>query len=117
MYKENKRSPFLTPFDVLPFVTFVFALFVVNIAVLSRSSSLKSEISSSLKSLDTDVLLGSSPISINSYGWGVDDLCLLPDLRSLTCVEGVVWPERVRKYLEEGFENCQAELYWEYQVE
>ena len=56
------------------------------------------------RQLDSTVLKGGSasgPVSVNEYGWGIDDLCLLPDLRSLTVVKGVEWPERVRRYLRE----------------
>lgn len=85
--------------------------------VMEKSEELKREISESLKNLDNDVLRGNNPVSINEYGWGIDDLCLLPDLRSLTVVKGIFWPERVRRYLEESFRDCPGELYDDYAVE
>ena len=71
---------------------------------LSNSKKLKISATALLKELDESVLAGGkdgTPVSINEYGWGIDDLCLLPDLRSLTVVKGVEWPVRVRRYLEE----------------
>mmetsp|Transcript_11604 Transcript_11604/g.32698 ORF Transcript_11604/g.32698 Transcript_11604/m.32698 type:complete len:314 (-) Transcript_11604:59-1000(-) len=38
--------------------------------------------------------------SMNVWGWGVDDVVLLPDLRRLTCVKGVVFPEVVAAYMD-----------------
>eukprot|EP00415_Alexandrium_ostenfeldii_P004930 UN4930 len=38
--------------------------------------------------------------SLNAWGWGMDDVILLPDLRRLTCVKGVVFPEKVASYMD-----------------
>jgi len=91
-------------------------------ASLAESQKLKEEATRLLKELDTTVLMGGSdsgPVSVNEYGWGIDDLCLLPDLRSLTVVAGVEWPERIRRYLTESFDDrkCPGELYDKWAVE
>ena len=63
---------------------------------------------------------GVSPISIMPYGFSGDDICLLPDLRSVTCVKGIVWPEKVRAYVEYHFRKCNkngVELYDKYAID
>jgi len=37
---------------------------------------------------------------LNSWGWGMDDVLLLPWLRRLTCIKGVVFPREVVAYME-----------------
>ena len=37
--------------------------------------------------------------------YGMNDMLFLPDLRKLTCVEDLIWPDRVRKYVESA---CRA---------
>ena len=41
----------------------------------------------------------------NEWGWGMDDVVLLPLLRAFTCVAGVAWPAEVEAYL--GIEQTQ----------
>ena len=36
---------------------------------------------------------------LNSWGWGMDDVCMLPNLRRLTMVKGVAFPDGVAQYL------------------
>lgn len=36
---------------------------------------------------------------LNPWGWGMDDVLLLPWLRRLTCIKGIVFPEPVRNYM------------------
>ena len=72
-------------------------------AALADSESLKVSMGAILNDLDSSVLLGgseSSPTVMQHGVWSMDDLCLVPDLRSLTAVKGVAWPPRVRKYVE-----------------
>ena len=45
----------------------------------------------------------------NAWGWGMDDVVLLPLLRSFTCVAGVSWPAEVEAYL--GIERTQMTDY------
>ena len=49
----------------------------------------------------------------NAWGYSLDDVTLLPDLRTLTCVAGVAWPPRTRAWLEAAFAlpGVHAELY------
>ena len=44
----------------------------------------------------------------------LDDALVLPVLRSLTCVEGVEWPPRVREYLETACEKAGVALFTEH---
>ena len=43
---------------------------------------------------------------LNSWGWGVDDVVLLPLLRAFTCVKGALFPSAVEAYL--GIEQTQS---------
>jgi len=54
--------------------------------------------------------------SVGELGFGMDDIIVLPDLRTLTCVKGLMWPKKLRKYLENAFENTTAELYFDYAI-
>ena len=36
---------------------------------------------------------------LNSWGWGMDDVLLLPWLRRLTCIKGIVYPKQVQEYM------------------
>lgn len=63
---------------------------------------------------------GNPSPSIMPYGFSGDDVCLLPDLRSLTCVAGVVFPEKVRRYLNYHLQSSKKmgiELYDDYAIE
>jgi len=55
--------------------------------------------------------------SVNEFGFGMDDILVIPDLRTLTCVKGLKWPDKLRKYLENTFEDVEAELYFKYAVD
>jgi len=43
--------------------------------------------------------------SLNEWGWGMDDVILLPDLRRLMCVKGVVFPPKVEAYMSATLEK------------
>jgi glutaredoxin 2 len=81
---------------------------------LASTPKLVEEMNSHLSHLSSSVLLPNSSggLSVQSVGLSMDDICLLPDLRSLTVVDGIVWPEKVRKYMEDGCEGIP--LYDEY---
>lgn len=55
--------------------------------------------------------------SVNEFGFGLDDILVIPELREMTCVKGLVWPDKLRKYLENAFEDVAAELYFGHEVE
>jgi len=55
--------------------------------------------------------------SVNEFGFGMDDILVIPHLRSLTCVKGLKWPAKLRKYLENAFEDVKAELYFKYEID
>lgn len=44
--------------------------------------------------------------SLNAWGWGMDDVLLLPHLRQLLMVKGIVFPEKVQKYMDSSFANA-----------
>jgi len=44
--------------------------------------------------------------SLNSWGFGMDDVVLLPHLRALACVKGVVFPEPVAAYMQASLKDC-----------
>lgn len=77
----------------------------------------KAEMDKLLQSLADDVLVEGKDgtVSILPYGPTVDDMCLIPDLRTLTVVAGLTWPAKVSSYLKQQT-NCvkQAELYDKY---
>lgn len=52
--------------------------------------------------------------TMNGWGFGMDDVLVLPNLRNLTCVKGVKWPAGVRAYLEESCARAGISLYDEY---
>jgi len=54
--------------------------------------------------------------SVNEQGFGMDDILVIPNIRTLTCVKGLKWPEKLLGYLEKNFENVTAELYFNYAV-
>ena len=44
---------------------------------------------------------------LNPWGWGMDDVLLLPWLRRLTCIKGVEFPPEIRTYMAEvGAQVC-----------
>ena len=50
--------------------------------------------------------------TINGNGeYEMDDVVYLPDLRKLTCVKGLVWPERVKKYVANACGRANVALY------
>ena len=40
-----------------------------------------------------DLLVGTS---VHSWGYSMEDIITLPDMKTLTCVDGIVWPPKVR---------------------
>ena len=43
--------------------------------------------------------------------YGMNDMLFLPDIRKLTCVKDLIWPDRVRKYVEEASNDGGVCLY------
>lgn len=48
-----------------------------------------------------DLMRGEDKKCLNSWGWGMDDVLLLPWLRRLTCVKGIEFPAVVQQYMAE----------------
>ena len=80
---------------------------------VARTPQLVEEMSALLIELD-GLLRGDD--CLNSWGVGMDDIKLLPDLRTLSCVKGVVWPPRVKAYVEKHFAKTQAGTYFDQAV-
>jgi len=55
--------------------------------------------------------------SVNKFGFGMDDILVIPELRALTCIKGLVWPDKLRSYLKNAFEDVVAELFFGHEVE
>ena len=60
--------------------------------------------------LELDAMLCSAH-ALHCWGLSMDDLLLLPDLRTLTAVAGVAWPEKLAAYVRGGAELAGIELY------
>ena len=57
-------------------------------------------------------LLLHSDGTINGNGqYEMDDVIYLPDLRKLTCVKGLVWPPKVKRYVAAACAKANVELY------
>jgi len=79
-----------------------------------RSDELIAKMNRFLDSFNEKILYDEQ--SVNELGFGMDDIIVLPDLRTLTCVKGLRWPKKLRKYLENAFKNTTAELYFDYAI-
>jgi len=84
------------------------------IQAVDHSNDLIKEMNSLLKIFDEKILYDEH--SVNELGFGWDDILVIPDLRTLSCVKGLQWPRKLRKYLENAFEEVIAELYFKYAV-
>ena len=59
---------------------------------------------------ELDELLASDEAA-NAYGRSIDDIVLIPNLRTLTCVKGLRWPKKVKAYVENGCKDAGIETY------
>ena len=48
---------------------------------------------------------------------GEDDMLYLPELRTLSMVKGLEWPQRIKSYVEEAHAKAGVETYFGCQVE
>ena len=71
------------------------------------------EINAMLASLP-DLMRGEGKRCLNAWGWGMDDVLLLPWLRRLTCVKEISFPPEVARYMSEV--GAQVEDYSKYAV-
>jgi len=81
---------------------------------LARTADLLVEINLALETFNDKILF--DEFSVNKFGIGMDDLLVLPHLRTLTCVKGIKWPKKLRRYLENSFEETIAGLYFNHAV-
>jgi len=54
--------------------------------------------------------------SANKWGRSMDDILLIPDLRTLTAVKGLQWPKKVKAYVEKSCRDAGVSLYTEHAV-
>jgi len=80
----------------------------------ARTDELITKINEKLEYFSEKILYNT--YGLNEFGFGMDDITTLPHLRTLTCVEGIKWPKKVRSYLQNAFEDTIAELYFEHAV-
>lgn len=80
---------------------------------IARTDELIPQVNALLEELDG--MLHSSS-SCNAWQRGLDDICLLPSLRLLTCVKGVTWPSTVRAYLDANCKGVASGLYDDHAV-
>ena len=50
--------------------------------------------------------------SLNEGGLTWDDVNYLPELRTLSCVEGLVWPDKLKQYVVGAFEKAGIGTYF-----
>lgn len=74
----------------------------------AQFDSAKADVEAALIKLDT--LLASSE-ACNSYGLSMDDIILLPELRTLTVVKGVKWPTKAENYLKLNLARANVNSY------
>ena len=77
---------------------------------VAAASGLLAELDDMLVS-SAQTTAGHHVLSLNRWGLSMDDLLLLPDLRTLTAVAGIKWPPRVRKYVDVAFALAGVHLY------
>mmetsp|Transcript_17544 Transcript_17544/g.28053 ORF Transcript_17544/g.28053 Transcript_17544/m.28053 type:complete len:261 (+) Transcript_17544:91-873(+) len=75
---------------------------------LKATPELLSEASQLLKDLQ-ELMQGEN--SLNAWGFGMDDVKILPDLRNMTCVQGIEWPEKIWEYVSKNCEAAGVTLY------
>jgi glutaredoxin 2 len=80
----------------------------------ARSDDLIAEMNRLLETFNDNILYDEN--SVNELGFGWDDILVIPNLRTLTCVKGLKWPSKLRKYLENAFKDVIAELYFKHAV-
>lgn len=82
-------------------------------AAEAETAKLLPQASAALRELDA--LLRGTDIDgapcLNEWGFSMDDVIVLPNLRMLSCVKGVEWPARVKAYLESACEHAGCKSY------
>ena len=88
-------------------------------AAWAASAAAKDEVGQALEVLNALVPAApeGAPVTLHGDGrFGMDDLLYLPDLRRLTCVAGVRWPERLQKYVQDSCRAGGVRLYSDWAV-
>lgn len=78
----------------------------------ARSDKLIRKMNEYLERFDDKILYDEN--SVNEFGFGMDDLDILPCLRKLSCVKGLKWPQKTRQYVEKAFRDTDAEPYFKH---
>jgi len=85
--------------------------FDYDAAVAGRSETLE-EMAQLLLGLDKLLLSDASFNENGEKSW--DDLCYLPELRTLSCTPGLKWPARLKKYVVDSCEEASVQTYFEH---
>jgi len=83
-----------------------------------RTPELLKEMAAVLKDLEP-LLKGKTADGVptlNAWGFSMDDILVLPNLRNLTCVKGVEWPPLALEYVQKACGKAGVKLYTEYAV-
>lgn len=76
-------------------------------AALAETPTLLEEMNELLKELDG---LLESDTSVHNWGFSMEDITALPDMKTLSCVDGLVWPPRVRKWVDSAYGKCASHM-------
>jgi len=69
-----------------------------------------------LEQADKELLKSNTSLNENGV-FGFDDLLYLPELRTLSLVKGLVWPERLKNYVVTSFAKAETPTYFDHQIE
>ncbi|RKS87782.1 glutaredoxin 2 [Orbus hercynius] len=92
-YFENKKKPRSGPFS----------------ECLQKTEQVTAQVEALLAQLDKQL---KSPQACNGT-LSIDDICLFPTLRNLTCVQGLTFPPKVKIYLDCMAKLSQIDLYFD----
>ncbi|CAE8608960.1 unnamed protein product [Polarella glacialis] len=85
-------------------------------ASLAKSPQLLKEINDILQELEP-MLRGETnerTPCLNAWGFSMDDVMILSYMRNLTCVRAIVWPTKVRDYVEKTCAQAGMSTYWQH---
>ena len=80
-------------------------------AARDRESAALEECAKSLQRFEEKFLIGNGKSLHGGDLYGMDDIIYLPDLRKLTIVKGLVWPKKVRRYVETATKDGGVKLF------
>merc|ERR1711879_220087 len=81
------------------------------LAAESKTPELLKQINPMLEEFSERILY--DEYSVNEFGFGLDDILVLPDIRTMTCVKGIVWPSKLKNYIKNSFCATRAQPYFD----